>query len=423
MSTAVQEVFVHEAVGAGSSTSCGRRASWRSSPSAAPSRLAGPQPRRAGVVDAERPQVRDPGRRREAVRTRADAPPALPAELRRRDPGSRLGGRRPDVQLRCLELAPKPGFDIDLDVPSSGGIAMTAGTFPLIRAGASSASRSGASAASDEEPAPTWPARAVPYPGRHRLDGLGGVRASLRRSRQRRVHRPRVVRRRVSARRGGRRPETLDGDRHLPAKQARQARGAPPDHRPDRDERACGAQPDGLRGPRGRRRLLAAAAKRADRRTWHVRPPVPCRTLLPRSGSSISTGTSRDLPTQAFVFVISDFLLPPEPPAWQRALEHRWELVPVVVQDPVWERSFPDVGAITVPYADPETGRVVPVDLTRTEAARLRAEHEERDTDLTLFFRSLGVEPVQVASHHPGDVLAAFLRWADLRVMARGALV
>jgi MoxR-like ATPase len=24
-----------------------------------------------------------------------------------------------DVQARCLELAPKPGFDIDLDVPSS----------------------------------------------------------------------------------------------------------------------------------------------------------------------------------------------------------------------------------------------------------------------------------------------------------------
>ena len=82
-----------------------------------------------------------------------------------------------------------------------------------------------------------------------------------------------------------------------------------------------------------------------------------------------------------------------------------------------------DVGAITVPYADAETGRVVPIYLTRTEAARLRAEHEQRNADLTLFFRSLGVEPVQVGSHHPGDVLAAFLRWADLRVMARGALV
>jgi Protein of unknown function DUF58 len=131
----------------------------------------------------------------------------------------------------------------------------------------------------------------------------------------------------------------------------------------------------------------------------------------------------RDLPTQAFVFIVSDFLLPPEPGAWQQALEHRWELVPVVVQDPVWERSFPDVGAITVPYADATTRGVVPVYLTRGEAARLRADHEQRNADLTLFFRSLGLEPVQVGSHLPGDVLAAFLRWADLRVMARGALV
>ncbi len=42
----------------------------------------------------------------------------------------------------------------------------------------------------------------------------------------------------------------------------------------------------------------------------------------------------RDLPTQAFVFVLSDFLVPLDLPVWRRALEHRWELVPVVIQDP-----------------------------------------------------------------------------------------
>jgi uncharacterized protein (DUF58 family) len=131
----------------------------------------------------------------------------------------------------------------------------------------------------------------------------------------------------------------------------------------------------------------------------------------------------RELPTQAFVFVVSDFLVPPEQDIWQQALEHRWELVPVVVQDPVWERTFPDIGAITVPYADPTTGAVVPVYLTRTEAKQRRLEHEARSADLTRFFRSLGTEPVHVDSHQPGDVLGAFLRWADLRVMARGAVV
>jgi uncharacterized protein (DUF58 family) len=131
----------------------------------------------------------------------------------------------------------------------------------------------------------------------------------------------------------------------------------------------------------------------------------------------------RELPTQAFVFVISDFLVPPDMYAWQRALEQRWELVPVVIQDPVWERSFPaEVGGITVPYADPKTGRVVPVYLTRAEAEARRTAHDARAVELTNSFRTLGLEPVVVGSHRPDEMLSAFLRWADLRVMARGAL-
>ena len=130
----------------------------------------------------------------------------------------------------------------------------------------------------------------------------------------------------------------------------------------------------------------------------------------------------RDLPTQAFVFILSDFLVPPDFTVWQRALEHRWELVPVMIQDPQWERSFPDVGGITVPYADPVNGRVVPVYLTRREAARLRDEHEARWDGLVREFRALGIEPVGVHSHDLGDVLASFLRWADVRQMWRGAV-
>jgi uncharacterized protein DUF58 len=130
----------------------------------------------------------------------------------------------------------------------------------------------------------------------------------------------------------------------------------------------------------------------------------------------------RDLPTQTFVFILSDFLVPPDERAWQRALEHRWELVPVLIQDPVWERSFPDIGGLSVPYSDPLSRGVVPVYLTRAEAERLREEHEERTAELTRVFRSLGLEPVLVDSHEPGAILGAFLRWADLRMMARGAL-
>ena len=131
----------------------------------------------------------------------------------------------------------------------------------------------------------------------------------------------------------------------------------------------------------------------------------------------------RDLPTQAFVFVLSDFVVPPDLDAWQRALEHQWEIVPVVIQDPVWERTFPDVGGITIPYAQPGSGNVVPVYVTEREAARLREEHESRWASLVRDFRSLGIEPVEARSHEYVDLLSSFLRWADLRQMWRGAIV
>jgi uncharacterized protein (DUF58 family) len=130
----------------------------------------------------------------------------------------------------------------------------------------------------------------------------------------------------------------------------------------------------------------------------------------------------RDLPTQAFVFVLSDFVVPPDLRVWTRALEHRWELVPVMIQDPVWERSFPAVGGITIPYVDPRNGRAYPVYLTEREAGRLREANEARWDALVRDFRSLGIEPVTVHTHDYGEMLGSFLRWADLRQMWRGAI-
>jgi uncharacterized protein (DUF58 family) len=131
----------------------------------------------------------------------------------------------------------------------------------------------------------------------------------------------------------------------------------------------------------------------------------------------------RDLPTQAFVFVLSDFIVPPDLDAWQRALEHRWELVPVIIQDPQWERTFPDVGGISIPYAEPARNGVSPIYLTRREATAMRRGHEQRYDALVRGFRSLGLEAVSVDTHDIADMLGAFLRWADLRMMWRGALL
>jgi uncharacterized protein (DUF58 family) len=129
----------------------------------------------------------------------------------------------------------------------------------------------------------------------------------------------------------------------------------------------------------------------------------------------------RDLPAGSFVFVCSDFLAPPPRAAWLRALERRWEVVPVVIQDPVWEQSFPDVSGLVVPFLDVEQGRRALASLSRNEVAARREHNEARWRELVRSLRALGMDPVLVSSHVPRDVLLAFLTWADQRLFVRGA--
>ena len=128
----------------------------------------------------------------------------------------------------------------------------------------------------------------------------------------------------------------------------------------------------------------------------------------------------RDLPAGSFLFVCSDFLAPPPREAWLRALERRWEIVPVVIQDPVWEQSFPDVAGALLPFADPETGKVSLVRLPASEVAARRASNEERFRSLLYGLRGLDLDPVVVSSHEHKDVVYSFLTWADQRLFTRG---
>jgi len=128
----------------------------------------------------------------------------------------------------------------------------------------------------------------------------------------------------------------------------------------------------------------------------------------------------RDLPAGSFVFVCSDFLEPLPREAWVHALERRWEIVPVVIQDPVWEQSFPDVSGAVLPFARPETGKISLVRLGASEVVERRTANEERYRSLVRGLRALDLDPVLVSSHEHKDVVFSFLSWADQRLFTRG---
>jgi hypothetical protein len=100
-------------------------------------------------------------------------------------------------------------------------------------------------------------------------------------------------------------------------------------------------------------------------------------------------------------------------------MEHRWDVVPVVIQDPTWEQSFPDIGGISVPLRDAESGRTVHVRLKRSEIDVRRRANEERVANLLTQFQELDLDPILVSSSEPAEILASFLDWAELRRVRR----
>jgi uncharacterized protein (DUF58 family) len=123
-----------------------------------------------------------------------------------------------------------------------------------------------------------------------------------------------------------------------------------------------------------------------------------------------------DMPSGTFLFVVSDFLEPVPADCWLDAVARGWDVVPVVIQDPVWERSWPSVAGVGLPVAQAGLVR-----LSRRGAERLRAAHEERYEELLRDLHSVGLRPVEVDSSDPGAVDEAFLGWADERRRGRWA--
>jgi uncharacterized protein (DUF58 family) len=126
------------------------------------------------------------------------------------------------------------------------------------------------------------------------------------------------------------------------------------------------------------------------------------------------------LPPGTFVFVVSDFIEPPTEETWYRALERRWDLVPVIVQDPTWERTFPDVSGTMLPVVRPESRRVNFLRVSRREATERRRRNEERWERLLTRFTLFDLDPVVLSTSRPGEVLDQFTAWAEHRIYWRG---
>jgi hypothetical protein len=122
------------------------------------------------------------------------------------------------------------------------------------------------------------------------------------------------------------------------------------------------------------------------------------------------------VPIGSFVFVCSDFLAPISFDEWAEAVRLGWDVVPVVVQDPVWEQSFPAVDGVLLAVASADGGEARQVRLSAREVESRRDENEARLLGVRADFLRLGIEPIVLGSADPNDVRRAFLDWAQARL-------
>jgi uncharacterized protein (DUF58 family) len=158
-------------------------------------------------------------------------------------------------------------------------------------------------------------------------------------------------------------------------------------------------------------------------RTWRARPQV---ASFDAPAGSLAEGLerlchSRALPPGSFLFVLSDFLDAVPVAAWLEAVARGWDVVPVIVQDPTWEASFPaELGGLVVPFAEPGQNQPDLVRLSREEAFARRERNEARLAGLVGDLAELGLDPIHLRTAGTDAVLATFLEWAASRLAPEG---
>ena len=102
----------------------------------------------------------------------------------------------------------------------------------------------------------------------------------------------------------------------------------------------------------------------------------------------------RQVPIGTFVFVLSDFIAPVATAAWAEAIDEGWDVVPVVVQDPIWEQSFPRIDGVRVLLADALEEQARYVRLNEVDVAERRKHNEQRLAGLRTEFARLGLDTI-----------------------------
>jgi hypothetical protein len=135
---------------------------------------------------------------------------------------------------------------------------------------------------------------------------------------------------------------------------------------------------------------------------------------LERSLEALASA-SRDAPPGSFVFVLSDFLPPPRARTLRSVVAAGWDTIAVIIQDPVWEQSFPEISGVVVPLTDVRTGLPAPVRLTAGEARRRRTANEHRVKTLRSSLKDFDLDSIVLGTSNAGRILSSFRSWAEHR--------
>jgi hypothetical protein len=130
------------------------------------------------------------------------------------------------------------------------------------------------------------------------------------------------------------------------------------------------------------------------------------------------TTVRSSVPLGSFVFVLSDFIEPTPADLWGQAVGHGWDVVPVIVQDRVWEQSFPQIEGVVISVGDAHGTSPRPIRLDAGEVEERRRSNHARLELLQRDFIRLGLDPVLISDDTDHAVHASLLEWAQARVGA-----